>query len=249
LCRIFAENQSAMIRANVSIDTSEIRALARRLSPAQVNKAVSQGLNDSIRQGRTVAKKEVTRVYNLPYYRVSDRKVLKVDAARTGQLSAKLFASVSPIKLASFKGLKGDGISVNKTKSKGTTLKRGRSKVAGITRPAPRKPVTVSVLKGKTVSLPNAFIARMKSSGHVGVFQRKKPGRKNYDSAGAFRLRKGRGSRIAPFGQSDRPIGSLFTFTIHKAIANKRVGPKVINRMESALPNRVRERLKLQLNK
>ena len=237
----------------VQINTEDVLKLARKATDQQLAKAVSRGLNDAIRSGRSTGLTEITKRYNIPRYRVASKGKLKVEGARIGQLTSRLYVSAESVKVASFRGLKGDGISVTKTKIKGSTktiakLKRGRKAVPGITRSRPRQKVSVEILRGKRVTFNRAFIARMKS-GHVGVFERKKLGSKNYDSSGRFRSRYGKGSRITNRNKSDAPIGSLFSFSIAKGFTNKTNGAKIISKVSKQLPKRVKAWLQMELAK
>jgi len=234
-----------MIRAKINIDTSETRKLAKQLNSYQVNKAVSKALNDTLRAGRTAGKRAVTDRYNIPAYRVTSSRLMRSNFARSGSLHARLLTSANSVKVASFRGLRGDGITVRKTKSKGTKLKQGRTALDKIARPSERKPVQVKIKKGGGfVTIPDAFIARTGS--HVGVFQRKRKGPKNY-SAGRFRLRKGKRSRLNSSGP-DAPIGSLFSFTVFKAFTTPTAKRKILSRVEPLLPNRAEFWLKRALN-
>jgi len=237
----------------VQINTEDVLKLARKATDQQLAKAVARGLNDAIRSGRSKGLSEITKRYNVPRYRVGSKGKLKVDGARIGQLTSRLYVSTEPIKVASFRGLKGDGISVTKTRLKGTNktiakLKQGRKAVPGISRSRPRQKVSVEIMKGKRVTFERAFIARMKS-GHVGVFERKKLGRKNYNSSGQFRSRYGKGSRITNRDKSDAPIGSLFSFSIAKGFTNKTNGGKILSKVSKQLPKRVKAWLEMELQR
>ncbi len=232
-----------MITVNVRIDTTDLVNLAKKASQGETKRAVAKGLNDGIRSGRAEANRQIRNRYNIPLFEINRPKYRKIQAARVGQLSASLLAdALKSVPIASFRGLKGDGLTVKRTrkpKSDGkieTRLKRGRTPVSSITRPKKRVPVSVEIIKGQRETMSGAFIAKM-SSGHVGVFSRKNPGRKNY-SGGQFRYRtKGAKGERNEQGH-DTPIGQHYVLTLHKAIANKRTAPAISKRMEQVLPNR-----------
>jgi len=246
-----------MVSAHVRIDSSDLIALSQRLSNQQAAKAVARGLNDALKQGRTVARKAITDRYNVPTREVMHSALVRISGARVGQLEAKLFADAKrSIKLGKFTGVSGQGVTVQRRQtidpngqkklvsflkvkgSRGFTSKPFGGNRRGSTLP----PVTVAVVKGQAAkTVKGGFIAKM-STGHVGVFGRSfnsygyKGGRFNY-----------RNKRERPFNESDAPIAEMGTFTLHKAMANRYSERAIVNKMSEALPRRVKEQMRLIL--
>ena len=246
-----------MVSAHVRIDSSDLISLSKRLTNQQAAKAVARGLNDAIKQGRTVARKAITDRYNVATREVMQSNLIRISGARVGELEAKLFADAKrSIKLGKFKGTGGQGVTIQR---KQTTDPNGQKKLVsflkvkgqkgfasktfgGNRRGSNQPPVMVQVVKGSPAKqVRGAFIAKLRS-GHVGVFGRSfnsygyKGGRFNY-----------RNKRERPFGQSDAPIAEMGTFTLHKAMANRYSERAIVSKMADALPRRVEAQMRLIL--
>ena len=116
-----------MVSAHVRIDSSDLIALSKRLSNKQAAKAVARGLNDALKQGRTVARKAITDRYNVPTREVMQSALVRISGARVGELEAKLFADAKrSIKLGKFKGTGGQGVTVQRRQ---TTDQQGNKKL------------------------------------------------------------------------------------------------------------------------
>jgi hypothetical protein len=204
-----------MIQTSVKIDDSDLRDLLSKAQGQATGKAIARGMNQALSSGRAESNRQIRKRYNIPLFRLRSQGSTKSIPAKANNLRAELNAEARrSVKLASFKGLKGDGLTVRKTRNNGTTISKGRNKVAGISRPKPRQKVSIELIKGKRTTLDHAFIAKV--GNHVGIFQRKKQG-KAYAPSGAFNRRT---KRINKTG-TDSPIGSLYSFTLFKAMANK----------------------------
>lgn len=246
-----------MVSANVKIDSSDIIALASKLSKKDAAKAVARGLNDAIKQGRTVAKRSITDRYNIAAREVTGtgNKLIRINGARVGDLEARLFADAKrTVKLSKFRGVVAQGLKLQRKQTKDsngqknlvTFLKRGKSFV---NRPTyanrTKEAVTVQIVKGKRTTLPSAFVAKMRS-GHVGIFGR------SFNSygykSGSFNFRDQRKSGFK-WGEADTPIAEMGVFTLHKAMANKFSERAIVSKMADVLPNRVRFHLTHTLTK
>ena len=246
-----------MVSANVKIDSADIVALAAKLSNKDAAKAVARGLNDAIKQGRTVAKRSITDRYNIAAREVTGtgNKLIRISGARVGDLEARLFADAKrTVKLSKFRGVVAQGLKLQRKQTKDsngqkklvTFLKRGKSFV---NRPTyanrTKEAVTVQIVKGKRTTLPSAFVAKMRS-GHVGIFGR------SFNSygykGGSFNFRDQRKTGFK-WGQADTPIAEMGVFTLHKAMANRFNERAIVSKMADVLPNRVRFHLSHALTK
>lgn len=241
------------IITNVKLDTSEISGLVSKLSPKRAAYSISRGLNDSLRQGRTVALKAMTNRYNIPRFELTKSGMLRMSSAKASNLSAAIFADVKrSVAISKFRGLKGDGLSISRKRDKAdktkvnTFIKRGRKFQNNVTRSKDRQKVSFEIVKGKRQTLKSGFIAKMKS-GHVGVFSRSTSSR-GY-SGGKFQYREGSGSRVNPSDENDTPIAEHYSFTLHKAMANRYTREPVEKKMQDAVPRRVGYWLQRELNK
>lgn len=238
----------------VKLDTTDIKALVRQMEAGQAATAISRGLNDSIKIGRTQAVREVRERYNIPLFELRRKGWMRIDAARKNELEAKLFASIRSMPLSSFKGVSGDMQSLKRSRLKGggirTQVVRNREKFQNITRSKPRKKVQLSIIKNKKITLEHAFLTRVsagnRGSFHIGVFNR------SYNSkgyaGGEFRRRSGK--RLGTkYPESDTPIAQLFSFTVHKAMSNRFTEKGVIRKMEEAVPRRTEFWLRRTLGK
>lgn len=246
-----------MVTAHVKIDSADIVALASKLSNKDAAKAVARGLNDAIKQGRTVAKRSITDRYNIAAREVTGtgNKLIRISGARVGDLEASLFADAKrTVKLSKFRGVVAQGLKLqrkqvkdpNGQKKLATFLKRGKTFV---NRPTyanrTKEAVTVQIVKGKRTTLPSAFVAKMRS-GHVGIFGR------SFNSygykGGFFNFREQRKTGFK-WGEADTPIAEMGVFTLHKAMANRFSERAIVSKMADVLPNRVRFHLTHVLTK
>lgn len=246
-----------MVSTNVRIDSSDIVALASKLSNKDAAKAVARGLNDAIKQGRTVAKRSITDRYNIAAREVTGtgNKLIRINGARVGDLEARLFADAKrTVKLSKFRGVVAQGLKLQRKQAKDangqkklvTFLKRGKSFVNRPTYANRTKAqVSVQIVKGKRTTLPSAFVAKMRS-GHVGIFGR------SFNSygykGGSFNFRDQRKTGFK-WGQSDTPIAEMGVFTLHKAMSNRFSERAIVSKMADALPQRVRFHLTHTLTK
>jgi hypothetical protein len=240
------------ITTSVKLDTAELQALVNKMTPNRAAYAISRGLNDAIRQGRTVALKAMTNRYNIKRFELTKRGMLRMSSAKSSNLTATIYADARhSVSLSKFNGLKGDGLSIIRKRSRtekgkiDTYIKKGRKFQTGITRSKPRTPVSFEVVKGRRQTLRSGFITKTKS-GHVGIFSRSTSS-KGY-SAGRFQYREGKGSRTKKDG-NDTPLAEHYSFTLHKAMANRNTREPIEKRMKTVVPVRVRYWLNRELTK
>ncbi len=214
------------------VDMSELESLAKRLSNGEVRRAVSRGLNDSIRQGRTVSRKGVGKRYNIPLNQItrSDRgKMLDIGWAKSNSLQARLYASVSESTVLSrFRGTSGGGVTLKRVKDKNkkyrTVMRRGGKNLSQPLTGKKKRLVAVKLLKGGVKKeIDQAFIAKTKS-GHVGVF-----GRGRYTGRGAFNFSK-KGGKMQELG----------AMTLFKAMSSRHVEKEIMDKARSAAPRRIK---------
>ncbi len=232
-----------MHTVQVKIDTAQIERLAKEAGPKKAGQAIARGLTDAIKQGRTAARSEIRRRYNIPLTTLTRQgrgAMMRIGSAKPANLSAKLFADVKQsIPLAKFAKTSGAGVTVTHSKKHGTRLKRGRKYVNQPKTTNPRDPVSIEVVKGKRQTMGRAFIARMKS-GHIGVF-----GRAGGYKGGNFNYRTKRARSTG----NDTPIVELSAFTLHKAVDNRHTENAIASKMETAAPRRVKFWLERKLGR
>lgn len=221
-----------MVSVKITVDTTDLKELLSKMNSNDGAKAVARGLNDSIKQGRTIARKEVKSRYNvapIELARLGRADLLPIKGATIGNLSAIMSASVrDSIRLSAFKGTTGGSVTLVRNKS-GMQTRKGR-KAIPINAGKGRTLVTVELVKGQRHTMKHAFVAKMKS-GHIGVFGR----------AGGYRSSnfEFRTKRSTSFG-SDTPIAELGSMTIHKTIANRSLESRVIAKMQIVAPERIK---------
>lgn len=220
---------------SATVDTSELDALMKRATPSQVTYAIRRGLNDSIRQGRTVSRKAARERYNIPLSRLTSGRAdfTRIKWARSNNLEAGLLANTSrSVNLADFQGSTGGGGRIVNTRA-GRNLRRGRKNLGRPLTGRKAKPVKVRLLKGGTKKqIDGAFVAKMKS-GHIGIF-----GRGWYRGTGSF--------IFAPKGQKGK-FQELGAMTLYKALVNDKVEREIMAKMKSAMPRRTSFWIKRQL--
>jgi hypothetical protein len=244
------------ITTNIKLDTTELRALVSKMQANRAAYAISRGLNDALRQGRTEALKQLTNRYNIARYELTGRNLLRMTSARSSNLSASIFADAKrSVSISKFRGLRGDGLKVSRKRSKlekgkiNTYLKKGRKFQNSVTRSKPRQAVSFEIIKGKRQTLKSGFIAQVKAGKngiHTGVFSRSRSSRGYV--GGSFQYREGKGSRTKQDG-NDTPIAEHYTFTLHKAMANRYTRGPIDKRMITAAPRRVSYWLNKELKK
>jgi hypothetical protein len=200
-----------------------IKTLRRELKPvvAEIPKAVSRAINDSMRQTHTQAKRAVTERYNVFSASVQRKNLYKIKFASPSTQTATMHVANKQIPIIAFKGVRQDAKETRVSK-KGTSvfsrLKNRGKKTGG---------VNVQILRGRKTHIRSAFIATMKS-GHVGVFARGEYGK-------PFEWRK---RRLQSKG-GDTPIQELNTLNVPTAFLNDRVKPNVEKKAQDIFQRRL----------
>lgn len=102
----------------IFIDTKDAEKQLRShfwgLSKSEQDKAIARGMNDAIKQSRTVAKRSIMEQYNMKAKHVAS-KLLPIKRATPSNLEATLSASANPVPVSDFKGLSQteEGVSVS----------------------------------------------------------------------------------------------------------------------------------------
>ena len=214
---------------SATIDTRQLNELLGKVTARQGAVAMSRGLNDAIKQGRTVSKRAVRERYNIPLNRIagtSRGKMIDIKRAKSTDLNSELLADVTKtVHLIKFAGVSGQGVTLKRTKQ-GSFLRRKGKTVSNPVTKGKRPSVKVKIMKGgarKTIK--GAFMAKTKS-GHVGVF-----GRGTYDGTGDFKW-AGKGER--------GKVQELGAMTLYKAMSSTKVQRKIMSTTEAALGRRTK---------
>lgn len=150
----------------ISVDFKGVEEANQLFSGATVRKAAKYALNDTGRQARTAASREIRRKWNLTATTINER--VKIET----------FANEAGLEVTISAGNKGRKYGIDLTLfgarwvHGNRVLSRKGAKL--LKRPAKKEGegVFVTIYHGKNTFLEKTFIARMKS-GHMGVFRRK----------------------------------------------------------------------------
>lgn len=189
----------------ITIEVKGVDEVLSALDPRNVQLALRASINRAVQSGKSIASEEIRKVYNVKAGDLNPR--LKTYLAAINRLSATLEITGRPMSLSYFgaKQITG-GRAVSRGKDGGLVSKRN----AAMRRFGPvQQGVMVQVLKGKPATLRHAFMARMKKSGHVGVFRR--------------------------MGRASLPIDEKNVITIPSMVENAQVMPSVISRIQERL--------------
>lgn len=193
--------------------TEEVFAKAQaKLSPSQIAMAMRMALNDGVRKGRTMVRKEIQTRYAFSASLLNDKKEavgLSLKMATNRDLTAKINAGNTPISLSNanpkFKGI-AVGYRLRQDKKKGTVSK-GKAFKRSVGQ------VSVEVIRGKRLPLRSVFT--------VGKALNVKSGNVAFTSALFARGKKEKGKAKFTFGKDRYPIDTLSTVSIGTAALNK----------------------------
>lgn len=143
-----------MIRVNVAFATKRLSDSFKKLSKAEVAKATSIAINKSLLKGRTEARTQVKRIYNIPQKNLKD---INIEKATIRTLSGYVYASRKPIPMDAFQP-RFDVVKGGVVKGIQTISKRGISKSQIVKTKARQNGVSIEVKKGDRTSVPYAFL-------------------------------------------------------------------------------------------
>lgn len=215
-----------MIQIEADGAIEKVREISKTLSKTQMNRGISRALNNTASQGRTVARKAVSDLYNIPQKNLSSISLVRSTAAT---LKAQIIASTKPIPLISFSP-KFD----MPTKSIRAT-KRGKLKVRNRRRKTHGKGVSIEIYKGQRQTIRFAFMTTRITA----VFARGK-----YISTG-FEKRTKRTSKDG----NDLPIQALASVTIHTAVTNNKTLNDIQRKVTRILPAEIEREIRYRLSK
>lgn len=207
-----------------------LQSAKEQLSERQFGQAVSRGMNEATMQGRTVARKAVKDIYNIPQRYVGGINIVK---ATPGILEAKIYASATPIPMDAFSPKfqqAGRSFSITRRgQQKERTVKRPNSTTVG---------VSIEVIKGKRETVPFAF---MIAGGKPRVFAR-----------GAYRTGSygfvTRNKRVNKKG-NDTPVKPLLSVTVHAAVLNKDAMSKITDKVNQVYPAALQRNVELMVSR
>jgi hypothetical protein len=192
------------IKTDSAIETLE--RLNAKLSAAQIARVESRAINKTLGQARTIARREVKKVYNISQ---KDLGGINYKPSNPTTVTGKLVASRKPIPLDAFAPKQETGgTSIRVTKKgaqKVTIFKRAKSN--------PTAGVSIEIFKGKRIVIPFAF---MIPGGAVRVFARGQ-----YKTGTQYGFVQ-RFHRVNSEG-SDIPIKPLITISTFGEILNDKV--------------------------
>lgn len=217
----------------MEIDNRSIRTAMNRIAETYSNvsgdilrQATSRALNRSASSGRTLSNSEIRREYAISASVLQG--IIKNTSSTSRNLEASIRASGAPLSWNYF--------GAKQQQAQGTTSfnRRGvaSSRLNRKARSNAKRGVTATIMKGKSVNLPTAFI--QVANGGLTVFARGK--------------NKGGGEGFE-FSKPRLPIGSITTLSVPMMFANNDVIDPVTKRVIDVLDKRITHELYYLLNK
>lgn len=191
-----------------------------------LNQAISRALNRTAQQGRTIANKNIRKIYNISAAKINNEIKVSYSTART--LESKIRASGAPLGMNNFQAKQEKSLSTTGFNRKGvasTRLNR-RARTNAV------KGVTMTIKKGKSVNLPTAFI--QVANGGITVFARGK-----YKGT----------SEGMEFAKERLPIAKITTLSIPMMFANDEVLKPLSTELMSIFDSRITHEINYLLNK
>lgn len=222
-----------MIQVNTKAATEYITKSFKNLSSGEVAKATVRAINRSLIKGRTVARTEVKKVFNIPQKNLSGVTTIN---AKTSTLSGAVAASSKPIPMDAFSP---------KFQTETAAIKVSRKGIQVVNRFKARKKniakgVSIEVVRGNRQVVPYAF---MIAGAKPRVFARGK-----YRTGGGSFGFMQRNKRVNKEG-TDTPIKPLVSTTIHSAVVNDKVIHRINSEMTPFYTDRLQHELKVQTDK
>ena len=216
------EIQSASIRAAIN----KISETYSNVSGDVLRQATSRALNRSASSGRTLSNAEIRRKYAISASVLQN--IIKNTNSTSRNLEASIRASGAPLSWNYF--------GAKQEQAQGTTSfnRRGvaSSRLNRKARTNAKRGVTATIMKGKSVNLPTAFI--QVANGGITVFAR---GRNKGNSEGF------------EFSKPRLPIGKITTLSVPMMFINKDILEPVTKRTIEVLNKRITVELNYLLSK
>lgn len=217
----------------MEINSASIRTAMNRIAETYSNvsgdvlrQATSRALNRSASSGRTLSNSEIRRKYAISASVLQN--IIKNTNSTSRNLEASIRASGAPLSWNYF--------GAKQEQPQGTTSfnRRGvaSSRLNRKARTNAKRGVTATIMKGKSVNLPTAFI--QVANGGLTVFAR---GRN-----------KGNGEGFE-FSKPRLPIGSITTLSVPMMFGNTDIIEPVTKRVIEVLDNRITHEINYLLNK
>lgn len=222
-----------MIKVNVEQATAYITKQFKNLDAKQITQATVRAINRSLQKGRTAARTEVKKVYNIPQKNLEGVKTISANAST---LTGAVAASTKPIHMDAFSPKFQTQTSAIKISRKGIqVVKRLKGR-----RKNTQQGVSIEVMRGNRQVVPYAF---MIAGAKPRVFARGK-----YRTGGGSFGFLQRNKRVNKSG-SDTPIKPLVSTTIHSAVINDKVMHTINREVSPYYADRLQHELQQQVNK
>jgi hypothetical protein len=222
-----------MISVNVNQAVKDLRSSFKGLSKQKIEKATVDALNRTARLGRTVARSEVKKVYNIPQRYLNQVNYIPAKAVK---LKAFIYASSKPIPMDAFSP-KFEFIPSAGSASIVSVTKRGVQKLRAVKRLKQQQGVSIEIKKGERTIVPYAFLI---------------PGAKpRVFARGSYKQGEGsygfiqRHTREENSNGNDR-VTPLASVTIFSAVINKKVEKQIERKISSAFSDNMLRALKRQ---
>jgi hypothetical protein len=209
-----------------------LRRLGADLSKEQIALAEARAINHSLQKGRTIARTEIKKVYNISQRYLGGINFMRATVSKP---YGELFASRKPIPLDAFpvkQEMASGSISISR---------KGTQKVKQFKRlkANPTAGVSIEIKKGEKEVLPYAF---MIAGGAVRVFAR---GEYKSGTDHGFVLRHHRVNKDG----SDTPIKPLITVSEFGSILNPAVLHNIGKKVEAMYPDRLVHEIEFIIDK
>jgi hypothetical protein len=211
---------------NVEQAIKDVKALTNELTGRKLAIGISRGINRTLMQGRTEARKAVKEEYNIPQNQLSG---INYKASLPNTLTGHIYASTKPIAMDAFSPrFETLTKSIRNTK-KGAQRIKERSRRNN----NPGKGVTIEIHKGSLVTVPFAF---MIPGGRPRVFARG-----NYSVGVSQFIRRNKREKK---GGTDIHINPLMSVTIYQTVINPNALTKIKGKLITDFPKNLQHELK-----
>lgn len=219
------------ITINIKTEVDELKQLYNFYSDAEFRRKVSTGINRTVEQGRTVARKAVKSIYTISQAGLAGAVELKKSTPRT--LTAYVMASAKPVPMQEFKhqftSLGGSVQRIYRRSKNGKTIHTGK-------RTASRNLGTfvLEAQRGKKVSVPYAFIIPTSTRW---IF-----GRGNYKSGGSWGFHQRAAGEDRPrtnSGGTNEKVTPLTSVTVHAAAINIKSQQMISDKLQSIFLDKI----------